>query len=314
ASQGGDLGYFSRGTMTKPFEEAAFKAKIGEIVGPVKTNFGLHIIKVLDKKIKDGELQVHAQHILLKFKPSIETEENIREDANYVYQELQDTKGKEFNKIVQEVGLEPKETPLFRQGQFIPGIGLAENINKITFEKNVHWYSRPVTINDNLYILQLVEIQKSQVKPLEQVKETIKKMVINQKKKKRTAELCNEIYEKITPGSNLDEIAKENSLSVQTTGPFTREGSIPRIGNNMDFSAVAFSIKEGDISQPIEGIRGYYLLQVIERNQIRKEDFKSLKENYKNQYLQQKMQQIYYSWYEDLKKEAKIKDYRYLYY
>ncbi len=314
ASQGGDLGYFSRGTMAKPFEEAAFKAKIGEIVGPVKTNFGLHIIKVLDKKNIDGELQVHAQHILLKFKPSIETEENIREDANYVYQELQDTKGKEFNKIVQEVGLESKETPFFRQGQFIPGIGLAANINKITFEKNVHWYSRPVTINDNLYILQLVEIQKPQVKPLEEVKETIKTMVINQKKKKRAAELCNEIYEKITPGSNLDEIAKENSLSVQTTGQFTREGNIPKIGNNMDFSAVAFNIKEGEISQPIEGIRGYYLLQVIERNQISKEDFKSLKENYKNQYLQQKMQQIYYSWYDDLKKEAKIKDYRYLYY
>ncbi|TCV87360.1 SurA N-terminal domain-containing protein [Sulfurirhabdus autotrophica] len=46
AAQGGDLGMFGRGAMVKPFEEAAFKMTVGEITGPVKSDFGLHIIKL----------------------------------------------------------------------------------------------------------------------------------------------------------------------------------------------------------------------------------------------------------------------------
>jgi len=46
SAQGGDLGSFSRGAMLKPFEDAVFSAKVGDIVGPVQTDFGYHVIKV----------------------------------------------------------------------------------------------------------------------------------------------------------------------------------------------------------------------------------------------------------------------------
>lgn len=48
--QGGDLGSFGKGQMVKEFEDAAFAAEVGHIVGPVKTQFGYHLIKVEDKK------------------------------------------------------------------------------------------------------------------------------------------------------------------------------------------------------------------------------------------------------------------------
>jgi peptidyl-prolyl cis-trans isomerase C len=50
SKSGGDLGWFSKGSMVPEFEKAAFEGEKGKILGPVKTQFGYHLIKVLDKK------------------------------------------------------------------------------------------------------------------------------------------------------------------------------------------------------------------------------------------------------------------------
>jgi len=314
AVKGGDLGFFGRGEMVKPFEDAAFSAKIREIVGPVKTRFGLHIIQVLAKKREKGKTKIHARHILIKFIASPETEENVNTSANYFYEEVTDKNAKPFDVIAKQEGYTPKETNPFPKGNFIPGIGVASHVNYLVFNNQKGWISRPITINDNIIVFRITDIINEYTKPIKEVEKIIQTTLIREKKREQCKLLADNFYQKISSGKTFDNAASEDSLKIYETGFFRWDDYIPQVGKNVEFTSAAFKLNKGDVSRPIGNNNGYFILQVTDKQSISEKDFKLQFDKLKNDVLQKKQRAFYMAWYKSLKDKAKIEDYRDLFY
>jgi hypothetical protein len=105
APQGGDLGYFSKGRMVPEFERACFNARVGSIVGPIESQFGFHIIYVVDKK--SDELKY--SNIVCKIDTSNATKKQIMRDAFAASEQIR--KGENIDSLATKLGLTCQETP-----------------------------------------------------------------------------------------------------------------------------------------------------------------------------------------------------------
>ncbi|MDQ3260832.1 MAG: SurA N-terminal domain-containing protein, partial [Pseudomonadota bacterium] len=133
AAQGGDLGYFGKGAMVKPFEDAVYSMEVEEIRGPVESAFGYHIIKLTG--IKGAERQ--ASHILIAFDEKTQSfaevkdsliSEQKKQKANKKYLEA----AAAFNDMVYEQSdsLKPVVDAFkltIQQSEFIPRTGVGAN-------------------------------------------------------------------------------------------------------------------------------------------------------------------------------------------
>ncbi len=311
AEKGGDLGYFSRTAMVKPFADAAFSAQKGEIVGPVKSQFGLHIIKVEDKKRENGEEKVKARHILLKFEPSPSTRDALREEAEYIAEYAKDSK---LNTVVTAESLQVNQTQPFEKGEYIPGIGMEKRINYFAYRSKIDAVSPVYDLDQGFLVATLVNIIPDHIKPLEDVKSSIITSLKAEKSMNKAKEQAQFTYEKIKSGKPFDQVAADDSLTIEETDFFNMTGYITKVGKEPAFAGAAFTLNVGEFSEPVKGTRGYYILQLIDKQEIKEEDFEKQKEQIKLQLAARYKQQVFGQWYEELKAKAHIKDFRELYF
>lgn len=308
ASKGVDLGGRRIIKKKKEFEEACFKAKPGEIVGPVRTQYGLHIIKVIAKdnrelKIADIKLGVRASS------ETIESQRKRAEDFSHT------VSGKKFVQEASALGLDIKTTPPFTKDSPIPGIGFNKTISDWAFSNKLGSVSPVFKIRGGFAVFTISEIKEAGIRPLEEVREAIKVRVRREKLKDKAYNYLESLRTKLNKNEGLESITKlDSTLEVKTASGFTLSGGIPGIGTDENVLGKLIDMKPNEISQTIKGNSFVYLIQLVNKTPFDSSAYKSQHETLKQQIYNEKKNTLFFSWIDNLKKNAKIVDNRSLYF
>jgi peptidylprolyl isomerase/peptidyl-prolyl cis-trans isomerase D len=300
AELGGDLGWFGPGRMVAPFEQAVNAAPIGRVVGPVETQFGLHLVEVTGRSNQEVRIADYA----LRITPSAETLSNIQErldDLQYFA-----TENGQFDEEAQRQRLAPKEVQVEAEQQFIPDLGNSRILMTFLETAKQGDVSPVVELNDQFVVALVKEVTPEGYRSFDDVKNQLEPRVRTNIKAKMQLDRMQAAYQ----GNDLDRLATALGVQVETvTGLAMNTAVVQGLGRDLKFIGTAFGLKQGQTSRVVEGENAVYILQVTqvteppamtdaERDQLRQ------------QLTSQRQGQVRNRWLTTLREKADIQDNR----
>lgn len=309
AANGGNLGWFKEKMMVDEFWNACLAAKVGTPTAPVKTQFGYHIIKVLDRT----NSQFVVERIVNKIEVSGNTIERISEKANdFAY--LADKDG--FEKTAKDFGFKVIESmPFVEESKVVPGLGYNDAIVKFAFDNSVGSISPVYNVSRGYAVVTVVEEKGEGYRPFAEVKDMIKNQVLLEKKIEKAYSIAKQIKSKVDATGNFEDAKTISPLAVSgVAADFNGNGSINGIGREFSVTEKAMKIDLNKISDPIKGTQGAYIIRVTSRTGYDETKFAVQKMEVKQRLLMQKKNMFFNGWLMNAKKEMDITDNRHNFY
>lgn len=299
----GDLGWFTDGMMVYTFNEFVQNNKVGT-VGMVETPFGFHIIKVTGRNEATPKARIAV--VAHEITASTATYQNVFAEANRFVTE--NTTAEEFNKAVEEQGLNKRTYPTLRStSNYITGISNPRQIVRWAFDENtkVGDMSSIFDLDDMYVIAVLTESVPEGFIPEEKIAERYEFVIKKEKKGAMLAEQA-KAY-----GTDYQKMI-DNLKGEKTTVDVTFEGrGFGNFGVEDKVIGTVVGMKEGEVSEPIVGGNGLYVVKVVKETPATTTDYTNIIKEQRSKYTNQILNGAAYS---ALKDEVKIEDNSLLFY
>jgi peptidyl-prolyl cis-trans isomerase D len=307
ASKGGDLGWIQGGTLGEPIESTLSSLKKGDVSEVLRGKDGFYIFKieeVLEEKQRSlEEVKEQISQALRQEKGKTEASRRA-DDAFYSLFRSRDLEG-----FSREKGVAIKTTGLFKEGEEIPEIGQNPLFHSSAVSLKIGEISPVINIPPNFYIVKLLNKKESQIPPLEEVKEEVKRKAIGVKADEKARQVAEDLLTPIRSGKSIREMAKERGFQTDETGYFTRtQGVVPKIGPAGEFTGALSSMTEKH-PVPKEVFRtkdGYFVVSLSACEQADKNKFSAAKKNLERRLIYQKQEEFFQNWLSQLRAKAEI--------
>jgi peptidyl-prolyl cis-trans isomerase D len=304
AANGGDLDFFGRGRMVPEFDQAVFAMQPGQVSDLVKTQYGYHVIKLVDRKegtsrpldevrqqitdqIAFERAQTQAADLAQRLEAQIKTPADL------------ESVGKAQGLLVQETGFFAKDEPIL-------GVGSAPEMTARAFEMEPGTVSPSLRTGRGFAFQTVTAKQDSYVPNLEEVKERVRDEMVKQRAADIAKQKATELAAKAKASADFEKTAKAAGVEAKTTELVTRDSPLPDLGVATGVIDAAFKLPLNAVSDAMTTGNGAAVFKVVEKQEATPTDLTSNRDTFRQDLLTDRRNRFFSAYMMKAKEKMKI--------
>jgi peptidyl-prolyl cis-trans isomerase D len=290
AKNGGSLGFIGKGRTVPEFEKVAFSLPKGGTSDLVQSSYGFHIIHVDDKQ--DAHVK-SLDDVKAQIEPLIKQQKAAQSSQHEVEQLLTDARNTSLEKAAASKGVQVISTDFVDSKAALPGIGNDPQFMSTVFAQSQNAPPDQAQTHQGYAIYQVTAVKPPSTPTFDQIRSRVEQEFRNERATQLLTQKTRELSDRAKADHDLKKAAKEVGAEYKTSDFVLPDGQVPDVGSMTGSAAVAFTLKPGEISGPIDTSSSGVVLSVTDRQAPTDQEYAAKKDQIHDATLQQQQSEVF---------------------